>query len=127
MPSASSSKRLSGCQSPPSRRSGTTPRMMFTTSFEFGDIVLVPFPFTDQSAAKKRPAVVVSCSTFHDRCQDVILMAVTSQSRALPIVGEAFLETWEAAGLLKPSVAKPVLMTVQKSLVLKRLGRLREP
>lgn len=25
----------------------------------FGDVVLVPFPFTDQSGAKKRPAVIV--------------------------------------------------------------------
>lgn len=28
----------------------------------FGEVVLVPFPFTDQSGAKKRPAVVVSSS-----------------------------------------------------------------
>ncbi len=34
-----------------------TPRMI---SFEFGDVVLVPFPFTDQSTTKKRPAIVVS-------------------------------------------------------------------
>lgn len=28
--------------------------------FEFGDVVLVPFPFTSQANSKKRPAVVVS-------------------------------------------------------------------
>jgi hypothetical protein len=28
--------------------------------FEFGDVVLVPFPFTSQRTSKKRPAVVVS-------------------------------------------------------------------
>jgi hypothetical protein len=26
-------------------------------SLRFGDVVLVPFPFTDQSGTKKRPAV----------------------------------------------------------------------
>ena len=31
-----------------------------TTGYSFGDVVLVPFPFTDQTASKKRPAVVVS-------------------------------------------------------------------
>ena len=31
-----------------------------TTGYSFGTIVLVPFPFTDQSGIKRRPAVVVS-------------------------------------------------------------------
>ena len=29
-------------------------------AYAFGDVVLVPFPFTDQTGIKKRPAVVVS-------------------------------------------------------------------
>ena len=28
------------------------------TVYNFGDVILVPFPFTDQSQAKQRPAVV---------------------------------------------------------------------
>ena len=35
------------------------------TSSEFGDIILVPFPFTDQSTSKKRPAVVISSSSYN--------------------------------------------------------------
>ena len=30
------------------------------TAYNFGDVILVPFPFTDQSQAKQRPAVVVT-------------------------------------------------------------------
>ena len=34
--------------------------MASASGFSFGDVVLVPFPFTDQSGSKRRPAVVVS-------------------------------------------------------------------
>ena len=34
--------------------------MPSTTAYQFGDLVLVPFPFTDQTGIKKRPAIVVS-------------------------------------------------------------------
>lgn len=42
-----------------------------------GDVVLVPFPFTDLSGVKTRPAVVVSNDFF--KGEDIILCAVTSQ------------------------------------------------
>lgn len=48
------------------------------TPFEFGDIILVPFPFTDQTTSKKRPAVVISSSTYNTARPDLIIMAVTS-------------------------------------------------
>jgi mRNA-degrading endonuclease toxin of MazEF toxin-antitoxin module len=49
-------------------------------SFDFGDIVLVPFPFTDQTGAKKRPAVVVGSQTLHREGIEVVIMAMTTQS-----------------------------------------------
>ncbi len=45
-----------------------------TTSFDFADVVLVPFPFADQSTTKKRPAVVVSSSAYHRQRPDLILL-----------------------------------------------------
>ena len=50
--------------------------------FEFGDVVLVPFPFTSQRASKKRPAVVVSNRAYGTARPDLIVMAVTSQFSA---------------------------------------------
>ena len=44
-----------------------------TTDYRFGDLVLVPFPFTDQTGTKKRPAVVVSSDTYQGQRPDVVL------------------------------------------------------
>jgi len=95
-----------------------------TTSYSFGDIILVPFPFTDQSAAKRRPAVVISSAKYHEERSDLIIMAVTSQSRSFGAWGEIVIKDWKDAGLLKASVVKPVITTIEASLVLRRLGRL---
>ena len=94
------------------------------TDFEFGDIVLVPFPFTDQSSIKKRPAVVVSSATYNRDRPDIIILAVTSQIAAPSQMGTFLVQDWKAAGLLKPSVVKPIITTLQKTLVKKKLGRL---
>ncbi|MHB1231792.1 MAG: type II toxin-antitoxin system PemK/MazF family toxin [Burkholderiales bacterium] len=95
------------------------------TGFEFGDIVLVPFPFTDQSAAKKRPAVVISSAAYQRERPDLIIMAVTSQVRTALTVGEIIVSDWQGAGLLKSSAIKPVIATIEKSLVINTLGRLK--
>lgn len=84
-----------------------------TTPFEFGDVVLVRFPFTDQSTTKKRPAVVVSSADYNVRRPDVIVAAVSSRVRMPTGFGELILEGWRDAGLLAPSAVKPVLATIE--------------
>jgi len=100
--------------------------MPIMTSFEFGDIVLAPFPFTNQTASKKRPAVIVSSLAYHRQRLDLIIMAITSQVRHPASLGEVVIADWKEAGLLKPSVIKPVLTTIERGLLLRTLGRLRE-
>ena len=96
-----------------------------TTGYSFGDVVLVPFPFTDQSASKKRPAVVVSSDGYHQRRPDVIVMAVTSQIlRPAGALGEVLIADWQGAGLPKASLLKPVLATIEQGLILRKLGAL---
>jgi mRNA interferase MazF len=97
------------------------------TGYEFGDIVLVPFPFTDQSTTKRRPAVVKSSLAYHRDRPDLIIMAVTSQRPTSGSVGEVEVQNWQGAGLLKPSVLKPVLTTIDPALILKKLGQLTPP
>jgi mRNA interferase MazF len=96
------------------------------TGSEFGDLVLVPFPFTDQSTTKRRPAVIVSSAAYHRERPDLVILAVTSQVRPVAGLGEASIVQWKEAGLLKPSALKPVLATIERRLVLRTLGKLME-
>jgi mRNA interferase MazF len=92
--------------------------------FGFGDVLLVPFPFADQSGIKKRPAVVVSSSGYNANRRDVLIMAITSQVRVPLGFGEAMVADWQAAGLIKPSVFKPVLTTLEQGLAVRVMGQL---
>jgi mRNA interferase MazF len=92
--------------------------------FDFGAVVLVPFPFTSQTASKKRPAVIVSNRAYSSVSLDVIVMAITSQLRATRAFGEVWVTEWRPAGLLKPSAIKPVFATLEQALLLRQLGTL---
>ena len=92
--------------------------------YQFGDVVLVAFPFTDQSATKQRPAVIVSSADYHRARRDVVLMPITSQLRGGNAFGETLIQDWQAAGLLKPSAIKPVIATLEQSLLIKTIGHL---
>lgn len=48
------------------------------TNYKFGDVILVPFPFTDQTTTKKRPSIVVSSTDYQRHRSDLILIAITS-------------------------------------------------
>jgi mRNA interferase MazF len=97
-----------------------------TTGYSFGGIVLVAFPFTNQSATKRRPAVVASSGRYHADRPDLIIMAVTSQTRPTVALGEVQLKDRQAAGLIKPSAVKPLITTIEVSLVIRRPGQLTE-
>lgn len=93
-------------------------------AFQFGDVVLVSFPFTDQVTTKQRPGVIVSSNIYHQTHRDLILMAITSQIRVNTSYGEVALQDWHSAGLLKSSTVKPVIATIEQTLVIKTLGKL---
>ena len=69
------------------------------TTYKQGDVVLVRFVFTDESGAKRRPAVVVSTSEYHQGRQEAIVAAITSNVDWL-LVGNHLISGWQEAGLL---------------------------
>lgn len=98
--------------------------MADASRFSFGDVVLVPFPFTDQTGTKRRPAVVISSADYNTSRRDIVIMAITSQVRNSQGYGEAMVGDWQVAGLIKASVLKPVFATIEQGLVIRVIGHL---
>ena len=94
------------------------------TTYSFGDVLLVPFPFTDQTTTKKRPTIVISSNAYNRQKPDILLIAVTSQINTQLEFGEMLIDEWEKAGLIKLSAVKPIITTLEKYLVIKKLGKL---
>jgi mRNA interferase MazF len=100
----------------------TTPS---TIGYRRGDIVLVSFPFTDLTFAKRRPALVVSPDIFNELNEDLILLAVTSHLSPLPYSISVLPGDCEEGVVPKESMVKLTkVFTMTSALVLKKLCRL---
>lgn len=97
--------------------------MRFTMTYKRWDIVLLPFPFTDLKATKKRPALILSPIEYNSG-PDVLVMFVTSNLKTKPKQGDHILTEWKQAGLPKPSMTRMKIATIDKTLVVKKIARL---
>jgi mRNA interferase MazF len=91
-----------------------------------GDIVLVPFPFTDLSQTKLRPAVVLYTEPTNN---DVTLCFITSQGIGTLFAGEFLLDIadpeFSSTGLkISSKVRVTRIMTIERKLISRRLGKL---
>lgn len=91
-----------------------------------GDVVLVPFPFTDLSGQKRRPALVVSPDGFDP--EDFVLCAITSRVPGQLLAWDIALEARDLAEgrLPRPSTVKVgKLFTMHQALIAGRFGKIR--
>ncbi|MBI4312813.1 MAG: type II toxin-antitoxin system PemK/MazF family toxin [Chloroflexi bacterium] len=96
-----------------------------TTPYKRGDVVLVNFLFSEETGAKRRPALVVSSDAYQQGRQEIIIAAITSNVGRL-LIGDHSISNWDAAGLLYPSVVTGIIRTTKQSMVYRRLGALVE-
>lgn len=91
-----------------------------------GSVVLVVYPFTDLSSAKRRPALVVSATERTGR--DCILAFITSKTgsiEATDLLLDPSDEDFAETGLQVASVVRcGKLMTLDRTLLTGRLGML---
>jgi mRNA interferase MazF len=86
-----------------------------------GDVVVVPFPFSDLSSSKKRPALVVTVLSG----DDVILCAITTQSVKDSSVVAITKADFQTGGLKQDSNVRPShLFTADRNMIINVVGRL---
>ncbi len=93
-------------------------------TFEAFDVVVVPFPFTDKTSTKRRPALVLSeAKTFNKRIAHSVLAMITSASNSdWPLDIE--IVDIDKAGLPFASIVRMKLFTLDNQLVIRKAGEL---
>jgi mRNA interferase MazF len=84
------------------------------------DVVVVPFPFSDKAAEKRRPALALSNATFNAAGHTVLAMITTRDHHPWP--GDCILEDFGGAGLPLPCLVRLKLFTLDNRVILGRLG-----
>jgi mRNA interferase MazF len=95
------------------------------TAYKKWDLILVSFPFTDFSSDKRRPALIVSPDNFNSG-PDVIIAFVTSQINSASKIGDCHLKKWKEAGLPKESMVRMKFASIDKTIIVKKLGEIEE-
>ena len=91
--------------------------------FVKGDVVVLPFPFSDLSKSKKRPALVASILDG----DDIVLCQITSEARVDSYSIVLTSSDFKKGSLNLTSMIRPnKLFTADKSIILYKIGSLKE-
>ena len=96
------------------------------TSFCKYDVVVVKFPFASSLKYKARPAVIISDKFYNTNSRDTIIILAISSKIDTKLDFEIEIKEWQKAGLLKPSLFKSSIATIEKDFIITKLGSLEE-
>lgn len=91
--------------------------------FEKFSVVVVPFPFTDQNASKRRPALVLSTTAFNTTVQHSVLAMITSAKNSNWLLDVAISDL-HSAGLASASIVRMKIFTLDNRLIIRQVGKL---
>ena len=95
--------------------------------YKQGEIILVPFPYSDLSASKRRPALVVSNNIYNKKFTDIVVCVITSNLFKDDFSLELKDEDLDTGILPETSVIKcHKLFTIEQSRIIKRFSKINE-
>jgi len=92
--------------------------------FQQKEIVLLPYPFSDQGGTKVRPAIIVSNDTFNRRCEDCVMVPLTTVIKDEPFSLLINQDCLESGKLLKQSrIRIDKIFTIKKDIIMMKIGK----
>jgi len=90
------------------------------------DLLIVPFPFSDQSGRKVRPVIVISNNLFNNHSEDVIVVGVTSNVKkerySLPLTNKDL----DEGKLFTNCIIKVEnILRLERGLIIKKIGKIK--
>lgn len=99
------------------------PTSKATASYRPGDVVVVPFPYTDRFAEKRRPALVISNAKL--LAEGFVWVAMITSADNPRRRYDHEISDLDGAGLSAPSLVRPIkLACIEPARILRRAGRL---
>lgn len=92
-------------------------------SYKKFDVVVLPFPFSDQINQKRRPVVIISSDKFNTQSNHVITAMVTTAKKSKWSF-DTQIKDLKSAGLEVPCLIRMKLFTADKELIIKKIGEL---
>ncbi|MBI3050847.1 type II toxin-antitoxin system PemK/MazF family toxin [Candidatus Woesearchaeota archaeon] len=92
--------------------------------FDQGEVLIVPYPFTDLTAIKQRPVLILSRAEYNQKGQDLITCGITSNLRnedCSVLIHNGNLAEGQIP--VKSRIKADKLFTISQSLVRKRVAR----
>ena len=87
------------------------------------DVVVVTFPFTDRTAAKRRPALVMSSAAFNSASRHSVLAMITSSEQSR-WPGDLPISDLVSTGLANDCLVRLKIFTLDQRLIVRKAGTL---
>ena len=94
------------------------------TTYDPGNLILVPYPLDRPDSGRQRPALVISSANYNRATGELVVAQVTGRLSAPTRIGDSPIFGWEDANLAGASLVRSRLATVKASSVIRVLGRL---
>ena len=91
-------------------------------SYQKYDVIIVKFPFASSLIYKARPAVVISSNFYNKNSRDTLIILAISSKIENKLNFEKEIINWQSCNLLKPSIFKSAIATIEKNFVIEKLG-----